>query len=462
MQEPLELRGEWWVPDWEDRWPGTLSYEPGQGVELTLSSAVGSQRIPTGQHIPVIQGEVVNGQAVTLFDVSSVQTMIHLPGGSEARLQPAHALIGAWVTSDAEPDFASFRIRLEALDEWVNQTGFDLTARSDEGFDISYRLPSEVELARVDGFTIRLKFSASRKPAGIPPTRLDLSQQARIEIVADSPGAFSDFHRLVQKLRDFYMLATRGRVRLLSIGASALGEDDGDEIEVEVLDRYLGRSEPPRGEIRPDRMLFDLSENGSGRESRMSHWLNEYELLEPVFDLVLVSRLQPELSLELQFLSLAQAAESLHSRRFDAKATPTAEHRVRVRAVVDAAPVDVREWARDRLAPANRKSFRNAFDELVDSLPPGIGAAIRDRNAVAEKVRVTRNYLTHWNPELKEDAAADGELLGLVMVLRSVLEALLLLELGFSVSEVEKLAENRAFMADLNYGTELLLPDESA
>jgi hypothetical protein len=431
-------------------------------MDLMLSSPVGNQRIPTGQNIPVIQGEVVNGKAVTLFDVSSVHTRIHLPGGSEARLRPTHALIGAWVVGADEPDFGSFRIRLEALDEWVNQSGFSLKDRPGEGFNVSYQLPNEVELAQVDEFTIWLRFSASREPSGNPPTSFDLRQQARIEIAADTPRAFTDFHRLIQRLRDFFMFATRGRVRLLSINASALGEDEGDpEIEVELLDRYLGRSDPRRGDIRSDLMLFRLSENGIGRKSRMSSWLGDYELLEPVFDLFLVSRFQPELFLELQFLSLAQAAESLHSRRFDARVLPKAEHRERVRAVVDTAPAQLQEWARDCLAPANRKSFRLAFDELVDSLPSRIGEAIGDRNVIAEKVRVTRNYLTHWNPDLKEAAATDGELVALTMVLRSVLEALLLLELGFTSSEVETLAENPAFRADLNYGVERLFPSQS-
>jgi nitroreductase len=160
-----------------------------------------------------------------------------------------------------------------------------------------------------------------------------------------------------------------------------------------------------------------------------------------VFDLYLVGLFQPRIFLELKFLSLAQAAESLHARSFDSKVLPKADHRANVRAVADAAPAELREWARVRLQDANRKSFRDALAELIAALPAVIADALANVAAFAERIRVTRNYLTHWTESLEAEAARGAELFALTRLLRAILEALLLLELGFSKDEVEKLLQ---------------------
>jgi Apea-like HEPN len=200
-------------------------------------------------------------------------------------------------------------------------------------------------------------------------------------------------------------------------------------------------------------LLFTLAENGDPGEDRLTRWLALGEDLGPVFDLYLVSVYQPRIFAELQFLSLAQAAESLHARRFETKILPTDEHRARVKAVAEAAPVDLRDWVRERLADANRKSFRNALSELIETLPPQVKARFEDVDRFSEKVRVTRNYLTHWNEGLKMKAARGQDLVALTSLLRCVLEALLLLELGFAVDDVDLLLErNHGYQSDLNFG----------
>ena len=64
----------------------------------------------------------------------------------------------------------------------------------------------------------------------------------------------------------------------------------------------------------------------------------------------------------------------------------------------------------------------------------------------------TRNYLTHWTPELENRAAKGEALVRLMFALRLVLEALLLLEVGFTHDEIERLHnDNFAIRRDLDY-----------
>jgi hypothetical protein len=62
--------------------------------------------------------------------------------------------------------------------------------------------------------------------------------------------------------------------------------------------------------------------------------------------------------------------------------------------VVDSAPEELKAWAKVRLQKANRRSFRDGLIELIDDLPPAIHNVVGPSGQMAEKVRITRNYLT--------------------------------------------------------------------
>ncbi|MBA3736658.1 MAG: hypothetical protein H0W90_15955 [Actinobacteria bacterium] len=85
-------------------------------------------------------------------------------------------------------------------------------------------------------------------------------------------------------------------------------------------------------------------------------------------------------------------------------------------------------------------------------MPPSLDAAIADCEALAALVGWTRNYFTHWNPKLERKAAKDDDLVRLTEALRLILEALLLLEVGFAPDEIGALvASNPAVKRDIAY-----------
>jgi len=188
-------------------------------------------------------------------------------------------------------------------------------------------------------------------------------------------------------------------------------------------------------------MLFTFADGKKGADSPLSRWLAQVDLLGPVYDLFLVSLFQPRIFLGLRFLSLAQAIESLHSRRFPHYEVPKADHRRRVDEIVAAVPDHYKEWVTDKLAGANRASFRRGLRELLATVPDDLKAALGDEEAFGKKVHLTRNYLTHYNPDLADKAAKGVALQRLAMALKVVLEPLLLLELGFDRDEVAGLID---------------------
>jgi len=464
MDQTVKYRGEWWLPGSDVRWPGTFVYQPESGVEVDLAALRYGPEFP-GSLDPYarVYGQTVTGQAVTLADVIQSKTTLTVPGGVQATLSPWRAFVGAWFEPEEEIAFDRLFLRLGTLNEWTGITGISMTQDSQRSLKVDYEVPERRLIASTGDIELTLSFGYKLTPSGMPTTSVGIDHWAQIELTSPRPTSYETLDDLVRRIRDFFMFVSRDRVSLSSL--SAYPEIDirrGDSTtrerkEIDILYRADAILDPRRRAPLARNFLFTLPENGPPGEDRLSRWLALGEDLGPVFDLYLVSLYQPRIFAELQFLSLAQAAESLHSRRFDTKTLPKEEHRAHLRAVLAAAPASSREWAGVRLADANRKSFRVALAELVETLPADLKSRLDDIEHFTEKVRVTRNYLTHWSEHLRQRAASGATLIALTTLLRCILEALILLELGFDSAEVDALlARNHTFQRDLVFGLESL------
>jgi hypothetical protein len=460
VPERIEYRGEWWVRDADQRWPGTLIRESDGDVAVNVYAfGVSPALYDLSQHFPVVHGMTVEGKPVTLTMVDAIATNIRFPGATETTLRPLRTFVGAWFQDDDDIVFDTLTVRLEGLDEWANITGLQRRSRVGARRDLSvdFEVPEDINLGSYDDVQMTLAFGAVSRPHGRPMTSVQLTQEARIELRCEKPQPYSKLEDVVRQVRNFMTFVARRQVELEFVrgfaDARAQGADDGTtrRVPVDVFYRPIGDDGGPKRPLQPHRLLFGVTENGVDSDSHLSRWLALNESLGAVFDLYLVGLYQPRTFLELRFLTLVQAAESLHSHQYDTLTLPRDEHRRRVTAVVEAAPKDLREWARERLQGANRKSLRESLAELIRALPENVFDAIPDVDSFGEHVRLTRNYLTHWSSDLEGQAARGEDLVRLTFGLRCVLEALLLKEIGFTDSEVGALLErNEAFKQHLH------------
>ncbi len=125
---------------------------------------------------------------------------------------------------------------------------------------------------------------------------------------------------------------------------------------------------------------------------------------------------------------------------------------MRMTAILESAPPEWRKWLAEKLGPSNKATFRGGLSDLVATLPPTLTERVGDADSFTQLVSWTRNYLTHWTPALERKAAKAEELVKLTVALRLLLEALLLLEVGFSRDDIERLyADNHAIQRDLHF-----------
>ena len=92
-----------------------------------------------------------------------------------------------------------------------------------------------------------------------------------------------------------------------------------------------------------------------------------------------------------------------------------------------------------KLKWSNEVSLRQRLRDILKSCPQALNKVIKNKKSFINKAIITRNYWTHFDPELEDQAAKNGELFKLTSRLRILLQLCLLKELGFSSDSLESL-----------------------
>jgi hypothetical protein len=107
-----------------------------------------------------------------------------------------------------------------------------------------------------------------------------------------------------------------------------------------------------------------------------------------------------------------------------------------------AIPKDIRDVYKQRLRYMNEYSLRKRLNQILDMLGDITTTIIPDTKGFTDSVVRTRNYLTHYSEENADNVDVSGQnLYVLGQKLRSLLELCLLHEIGFSQTQLQKVAE---------------------
>jgi hypothetical protein len=105
---------------------------------------------------------------------------------------------------------------------------------------------------------------------------------------------------------------------------------------------------------------------------------------------------------------------------------------------------DQRNWLEPKLEHANEPSLYNRLVDLFSEYCE-LGFIFGfHREGFARQVADTRNYLIHYSSNLKEKALSGTDLIKATQQLKAVIQYLILLELGFTRDDAQKLANKIA------------------
>jgi len=202
-------------------------------------------------------------------------------------------------------------------------------------------------------------------------------------------------------------------------------------------------------------------------ESLLRKWFERSEQLRDVYNLFFGAVHAEGMYVESHYLSLIQAVEAF-SRATTASAYVSAQQYEAIRAALAQAiptdtPTDLRTSLQNRIKYGNEYSLRKRLNDLLKSLEPGtLGLICQDRQRYVEKVVATRNYLTHYTSELRDQAWHEDKLFHACQCLTVLLTIFLYKEVGFGEQRIRDLMnEIRAGLGEADQGAVGTVPGDA-
>jgi hypothetical protein len=469
MNEEFEHIGYWWLPEKPDgKIPGKLRFTPTDGANLTLQGSLkgsGLASVVSSSKFfnpPLVLGITSTGKAITLHQCFEKGTSFSSGGGVTSELGATWVFINAHFTSPDEVKFKSVSIHYAHLDSWANLPGFELDDHElvQGKLTLRYERPSAFQMELGD---FNFSIGASGPSLSYDQIRqVKIGQKAWVRLKSPVEKPLEDFMGILHHIQNFLTLAMTRPTFPMIVGSTVeITPDSPDDTQRPDLPVDIFYQLPwwpgETKSLHSFEMLFTLPVVRDRLNVYIATWIQAAEMLKPVYDLYFSILYNPHMYVESTFISLSQAIETYHRRKIGGKYQPDEEFREGLyQKLVSVLPPELdkgfKQSLKDgKLLYANEYSLRKRLQDLVGRLSPNFPLNFIDANFVS-KVCDTRNYLTHYDPDLREKSAQGVELYNLNEGLRTILEICFLEELGFAHEDIRKMLSSNRAHRHLLYG----------
>jgi len=444
--EPFERKGEWWVPDdpSANRYAGTLKYHPTTGglLELVLSQ-------PRMPYRPICNSNVIHGE-VTGIGLANRYTLIGCKTLSESthhdRLNTATVQIetiyeGPHFTDLTRGEFSNVEVSFRSLVNWTSEhclsmghgDDFKIESRNEE---IDIGSIGEFENAQLRHWVYVSHFDNREIP-------LELAEHVNLYMESGTPRTFDYFDSVIEALEAFFSIATQCWSQAKDIYLSGMlhPEDQQGRPWARVHRRRRFQSEPIIITGSDDH-LFNQSDLEGPLGHALSSWIHAYPRLRIPISLYLFA-LYSDSYVEEQFNLLMQAMESYHRRAhtglyMDPHNYEESVCRQLVAAIPEELAEDHRTALKSRLKYGNEYSHLKRLAELLQTHMEALQTVMGVDKKTAKAMVDARNALTHFSNR-DEALPSWPELNRYADILRALLDACFLSEMGFSPSRISEL-----------------------
>jgi len=443
MQD-IKISGKWTITGTNFiEFSGDLYLDPKNNIIQLV--AYTDKPIGMYKEFDIITGESLNGSKATLYKcfVSTESIIIGEKREYNTTIRADYCFSGIHFRSADEVVFHEITTRFSYLDEWAFFKVFDFKPVKGFDYSLKYKRPREIEYKVSNETVISIFSSLDTSYGSIVDKENKIIQKVYISVRHKKPKTLEESINVIQALMDFISFCTSEKISYIEIiGYNPNHFDEYVAKDIEKMKNKLYHSIPIYiiGQIDEDypksdplNFLLNLHDLGDNIKTYLDNWFKKIVLLRPVVDLYLNTLGNYHLSTELYFLNLVQALESYHRRRKKNFVLEEAEHKKRVKSIMEAFP-EHKVWLNDKLYRANEPNLKDRIDELTHENDDYwiFFSGNNERKKFLTDVKITRNYLTHYDESLK-DKALSGEELNLACIhLKNIIEFHLLKEIGFS------------------------------
>lgn len=379
--------------------------------------------------------------------------------------------------TEADIKFKRVYIEYDHVADWFNAPGINIStedalydnSKPTSEITITYKKTDPFFVFATPSYTVWLETNAETTYSwqrALFGSRKDASMKLRTDVVIEfaEPQSLDEARPIINHMRDFFSFTTLQPVHPISIRASydrstyaypeSYARDKHDDPLSRILDQRIEMAKSDNY-VAPYDVLFTYGQIEGQLETIMTNWFDKADTLGPITDLYLGTIYTKSLYPYHRFLNLAQAIETYHRRTHKNVELDADDHQARVNAILNAVPVEYKDWLQEGLNYSNEPKLRQRLKELYDELPAELKDILPKRSEFIYRIVTTRNYRTHYNTALKSGAAEGDRLIELCDQLQFVLEVCILHELGFSTESIKTVVTQNGRYRDIIMTREL-------
>lgn len=436
----IQKNGFFWLPSQPDeRLPGLLIIEASGHIRLELIG-VFSEKNGEETDESQINGDVQEYGYVTLQQCFYTYKPFAYGPVQKSFIIVNQAIIGASFEKNDNLDFHGFSFDVDNLAEWVGISGLSSkNLDAPNTHKIEFILPTNIQYTLSNGMILTISFGYN-----IPSrttTTASIEQTTTLKLTSSDSRPLSDFKFFAFQLTNFLSFAMDKTTTMRNFVVENLelqrdyGNDIKRPVQLKLVYPTSHFTESP-AKIHCQQMLFSLGPIKDKAEVFINKWLDLYETSEPALNLYFSTAREPNVFSESKFLSLAQSMETLHRRTSTETLMGAEDYEKFKDALLASAPMDSKEWLEARLRFGNEPSFKKRLLSLMFPFRQIIGGS-KTVKRLAHKIVTSRNYYTHYDKSLENEAQKGISLLNLTYTMEAICKLLYMKQIGFTIDEIE-------------------------
>lgn len=456
INDEFNLEGFWWLPDNPDlRVAGVLAFNQNDGPVLTLTGTFSPTIESLGSEMedrPTIHGITKDGKAVSLFNALQTSRSGGLGQTAVHEVYKGHLLaVGFHFAAEDDPIFTKSYVSFEDIEEWLGHRFFNLHSNGDSSnwsLDIDRSITRP--LGRIKEFSLSV---GSGFYTDSSTTSFTITANCYVKVAPDEPQSI-DWHLTVaSKIQSLASLCS-GRhlpLRLLFLDGPEIrySREIARPVEVHV---YASMIHPESQKTRKHEIpMVRATDFPDPADRLLQKWFDSYEELSSALYLFLTVLADRAMFTNVRFSLAIQALEVFHRRNSPGRIISDEEHAALQVALIAAIPEGtsrpMQEKIKGVLSFSNEPSLRQRLRALLKEVEEQFGEAPTGYDkAFVSRLVDTRNYYTHYSPELEGKTLEGLDMHYAIRRIVLLLIALLLVRIGLPPATVrEAINKHREF-----------------
>ena len=448
INDKFSLEGFWWLPDNPDlRVAGVLAFNQNDGPVLTLTGTFSPAKEAFGSELedrPTIHGITKDGKAISLFDALQTSRKGGLGQTAVHEVYDGHLLaVGLHFAAEDDPIFTKSYVSFEDIEEWLGHRFFNLHPDGDDGnwsLDINRSITRP--LGRIDGISLSV---GSGFHTDSSSTSFNVTANCYDKVAPDEPQSVGWHLTIASKIQSLASLCT-GRhlpLRLLFLDGPEIrySKENTRPVEVRV---YASMIHPESQKTRKHEIpMVRASDFPDPADQLFQKWFDSYDELSSALYLFLTALADRTMFINVRFSLAIQALEVFHRRNSPGAIISDEEHIALQKALIAAIPEGtsrpMREKLKGALSFSNEPSLRQRLRALLKEVEEQFGEAPAGYGkAFVSRLVDTRNYYTHYSPELEGKTLEGADMHYAIRRIVLLLIALLLVRIGLPTATVRE------------------------